>query len=79
MVSATGLARWTYARQAMAALRLMAGFAGAAGAAVDVDGLPETWAAGDVDAIDEAAVEPKAELAYETWWFGSITVSGSHA
>lgn len=78
-VSAMGQARWTYARQAMAALRLMAGFAGAAGPAVDADGLPETWAAGDVDAIDEAAVEPKAELAYETLGFGSITASGSNA
>lgn len=46
---------------------------------MDADGLPETWAAGDVGAIDEAAVEPKAKLAYETLGFGSITASGSNA
>lgn len=65
----------THARQAIAALRLMGAFAGAAGAgaAVDVDGLPETWAAGEVDATDEAAVEPKAELPYEALGFGSMT------
>lgn len=46
----------THLRQAIGALRLTPGLAPAAGVEVDVG---ETWAVGDVDAAEEAAVEPK--------------------
>lgn len=67
---ATGL-KWTHLRQAIGALRLIPRLAPAAGVEVD-DGLPATLAAGDVDAADNPAVEPNAELAYEPLTLVSI-------